>query len=88
MVAVPATTAMEVVKKDKKADEDYAIKPQADTPAIDTSEWPLLLKNFDKRACRPDLEPRYISAFRLLMFSLQCTSGRATSRPSPMAARR
>ena len=48
MVAVPATTAMEVVKKDKKADEDYAIKPQADTPAIDTSEWPLLLKNFDK----------------------------------------
>lgn len=28
---------------------DYAIKPEAVAPAIPTSEWPLLLKNYDKR---------------------------------------
>lgn len=27
---------------------DYAIKPQAVTPTVDTSQWPLLLKNYDK----------------------------------------
>jgi H/ACA ribonucleoprotein complex subunit 4 len=27
---------------------DYEIKPTANAPPIDTSEWPLLLKNFDK----------------------------------------
>jgi H/ACA ribonucleoprotein complex subunit 4 len=40
--------AMEVVKK-TTTEEEYAIKPQAVTPAIDTSSWPLLLKNYDKR---------------------------------------
>ena len=30
-------------------DVDYTIKPQATTPAVDTSDWPLLLKNYDKR---------------------------------------
>lgn len=33
----------------KKAEEDYSIKPQAVTPSLDTSDWPLLLKNYDKR---------------------------------------
>lgn len=28
--------------------EGYSIKPQKYTPALDTSEWPLLLKNYDK----------------------------------------
>jgi H/ACA ribonucleoprotein complex subunit 4 len=28
---------------------DYAIKPEKTAPAVDTSEWPLLLKNYDKR---------------------------------------
>jgi hypothetical protein len=28
---------------------DYSIKPEAVTPAVDTSTWPLLLKNYDKR---------------------------------------
>lgn len=32
-----------------KAEEDYSIKPQAVTPALDASNWPLLLKNYDKR---------------------------------------
>ncbi|CDY50671.1 BnaC02g46780D [Brassica napus] len=27
---------------------DYMIKPQSFTPAIDTSQWPLLLKNYDR----------------------------------------
>lgn len=31
------------------AKEDYTIKPEAVTPSIPTSEWPLLLKNYDKR---------------------------------------
>lgn len=41
-----AVMTMEVVKK---TEEEYAIKPQAATPALDTSSWPLLLKNYDKR---------------------------------------
>lgn len=32
-----------------KVDVEYAIKPEAVTPALDTSTWPLLLKNYDKR---------------------------------------
>mmetsp|Transcript_6582 Transcript_6582/g.16563 ORF Transcript_6582/g.16563 Transcript_6582/m.16563 type:complete len:471 (+) Transcript_6582:209-1621(+) len=36
-------------KKDKAAAEDgeYTIKPQSSTPKLDTSKWPLLLKNYD-----------------------------------------
>ena len=33
-------------------DGDYTIKPQSSTPALDTSSWPLLLKNYDKLAVR------------------------------------
>ena len=40
---------MEVVKKQKEEVQDYEIKPQATTPALDTSSWPLLLKNYDRR---------------------------------------
>lgn len=25
---------------------EYTIKPEASTPAVDTSNWPLLLKNY------------------------------------------
>ncbi|KAJ3334194.1 centromere/microtubule-binding protein cbf5 [Blyttiomyces sp. JEL0837] len=42
-------------KKEKKGKEtaatesaDYVIKPSSVTPSLDTSEWPLLLKNYDK----------------------------------------
>ena len=28
---------------------DLSIKPEAVTPSIPTSEWPLLLKNYDQR---------------------------------------
>jgi|GEM_PF-71200 len=37
-------------KQSKSGDvvEGFVIQPEAETPALDTSEWPLLLKNFDK----------------------------------------
>ncbi|KAL0383580.1 UNVERIFIED_CONTAM: H/ACA ribonucleoprotein complex subunit [Sesamum calycinum] len=41
-------------KKSKSKEEDdndavdFLIKPQSYTPAIDTSQWPILLKNYDK----------------------------------------
>ncbi|EEY14087.1 centromere/microtubule-binding protein CBF5 [Verticillium alfalfae VaMs.102] len=38
---------MEIVKHGEE--EEYSIKPQAATPQLDTSSWPLLLKNYDKR---------------------------------------
>ena len=38
-----------VVKKTTTEEEEYTIEPQATTPSLDTSQWPLLLKNYDKR---------------------------------------
>ncbi|KAL9675529.1 hypothetical protein QQ045_003731 [Rhodiola kirilowii] len=32
----------------KQTDVDFFIKPQSYTPPIDSSDWPILLKNFDK----------------------------------------
>lgn len=34
---------------------DFSIKPEAAAPSIPTSEWPLLLKNYDKRVCSSSL---------------------------------
>lgn len=31
-----------------QVEDDQIIKPEAVTPAVDTSEWPLLLKNWNK----------------------------------------
>ncbi|GAW26964.1 putative centromere microtubule-binding protein cbf5 [Rosellinia necatrix] len=31
---------------------EYTIKPTAVTPTVDTSDWPLLLKNYDKLLVR------------------------------------
>ncbi|KAH0522339.1 hypothetical protein TsFJ059_006200 [Trichoderma semiorbis] len=43
----------EVVNKKKQEEEvEYTIKPQAVTPTVDTSQWPLLLKNYDKLLVR------------------------------------
>lgn len=36
----------------KPGEADYSIKPTAVTPAVDTSNWPLLLKNYDKLLVR------------------------------------
>ncbi|PUU74501.1 pseudouridine synthase [Tuber borchii] len=32
----------------KQENEDFSIKPEAKTPTIDSSQWPLLLKNYEK----------------------------------------
>lgn len=32
-----------------KEEVEYTIKPEAATPSISTADWPLLLKNYDKR---------------------------------------
>ena len=31
---------------------DYALKPESTAPPLDTSQWPLLLKNYDKLLVR------------------------------------
>ena len=41
---------MSVAATATKVDVEYTIKPEAVTPAVDTSTWPLLLKDYDK--CR------------------------------------
>ena len=38
-----------VVSKDEA---DYTIKPEATTPLVDTSSWPLLLKDYNKLLVR------------------------------------
>ena len=35
---------------------DYSIKPEAVTPALNTSDWPLLLKGYDKREWSSKIE--------------------------------
>ncbi|KAM1784682.1 hypothetical protein EV1_037248 [Malus domestica] len=34
--------------KDSNLDKDFMIKPQSSTPSLDTSQWPILLKNYDR----------------------------------------
>jgi hypothetical protein len=46
-------TAAKSAKKEKKsrsedAGDDFLIKPESKTPALDTSKWPLLLRNYEK----------------------------------------
>jgi H/ACA ribonucleoprotein complex subunit 4 len=45
---------MALVKKENVADEDnQIIKPEQISPNVNTSDWPLLLKNWDQRKCYP-----------------------------------
>lgn len=46
----PALTREQVVSA--QVTGDYAIKSEKSAPALDTSEWPLLLKNYDKLLVR------------------------------------
>ncbi|KAI0024468.1 putative rRNA pseudouridine synthase [Xylariomycetidae sp. FL0641] len=39
-------------KQIQPAEEQFSIKPSAVTPSVDTSTWPLLLKNYDKLLVR------------------------------------
>lgn len=41
--------ASSTVVAQKGGEQDYSIKPEAVTPSLDTSTWPLLLKNYEKR---------------------------------------
>ncbi|KAF7897825.1 uncharacterized protein EAF01_008791 [Botrytis porri] len=43
---------MALVSTKKDQEVDYTIKPEALTPAIDTSSWPLLLKNYNNLLVR------------------------------------
>lgn len=43
-------TREEVASAQKEG--DYAIKSESSQPKLDTSEWPLLLKNYDKLLVR------------------------------------
>lgn len=43
---------MDIVKAGAE-EEEQIIKPQAVAPAVDTSDWPLLLKNYEKRVSPP-----------------------------------
>lgn len=46
-----------------KGGSGFIIKPEAVTPAIPTSEWPLLLKNYDKRKISLLLISSYIVGY-------------------------
>ncbi|KAI1824628.1 pseudouridine synthase [Xylaria intraflava] len=43
---------MGIKHEEKPAEADYTIKPTAAAPVVDTSNWPLLLKNYDKLLVR------------------------------------
>ncbi|KAK6595600.1 hypothetical protein ACHAQE_001441 [Botrytis cinerea] len=43
---------MALVSTKKEQEVDYTIKPEALTPAVDTSSWPLLLKNYNNLLVR------------------------------------
>lgn len=52
-----ATKATKQKKEKEEAEptaaaEPYSIQPTAEVPALDTSEWPLLLKNFERLLVR------------------------------------
>ena len=58
LVMLATETTSEVVKKKKvkgtdsmnnsHVDSDFVIKPSNKTQSLDTSEWPILLKNYDR----------------------------------------
>ena len=43
---------MATEKEVAEIEPEYTIKPESTTPAIDTSTWPLLLKNYNKLLVR------------------------------------
>jgi H/ACA ribonucleoprotein complex subunit 4 len=46
----PALSSAKVASVQQQG--DFAIKPEAVQPVLSTSEWPLLLKNYDKLLVR------------------------------------
>ncbi|OLN84916.1 Centromere/microtubule-binding protein cbf5 [Colletotrichum chlorophyti] len=77
--------AMEIVKH-KEVEEEFTIKPQAGVPQLDTSSWPLLLKNYDKRNVEktghsgtldPKRQPDF-NIYKRVVADHQCSIDRAT----------
>ncbi|KAH3744979.1 centromere/microtubule binding protein CBF5 [Pelomyxa schiedti] len=51
--AKPAAVTQTAPEEEKEPEgEDFSIKPEKITPTLDTSKWPLLLKNYDKLLVR------------------------------------
>ncbi|CAI4213811.1 unnamed protein product [Parascedosporium putredinis] len=50
--AAAAKMTMDIVKANSAEEDEQIIKPQASTPAVDTSDWPLLLKNYSNLLVR------------------------------------
>lgn len=50
-MAPPANLTKEQVAS-VQLDGDFALKPEKSEPKLDTSQWPLLLKNYDKLLVR------------------------------------
>lgn len=44
--STPAATASNAPKREEDDDDTMMIKPTSETPKLDTSQWPLLLKNY------------------------------------------
>jgi H/ACA ribonucleoprotein complex subunit 4 len=65
IVSSPNRATMALVQE---GSVEFAIQPQAAAPAIDASEWPLLLKDYDKRECatmgtQADVRPEDLHRF-------------------------
>ncbi|RWR94112.1 H/ACA ribonucleoprotein complex subunit 4 [Cinnamomum micranthum f. kanehirae] len=43
-----APSTISSIEADDPSQKDYLIKPQSFTPSLDTSQWPILLKNYDR----------------------------------------
>ena len=72
---------MALVKQADAEGEDMIIKPEAVTPAVDTSGWPLLLRNWDQR--------EYLWSLlcdQQTLTAVQYSFGPATSHPYQLAA--
>ena len=50
---------MDIVKAGAAEEDEQVIKPQAVAPAVNTSDWPLLLKNYERRASFPPHRSQY-----------------------------
>ncbi|XXG49511.1 hypothetical protein AAC387_Pa02g3682 [Persea americana] len=44
----PKSSALITTEAQDPMQKDYLIKPQSCTPSLDTSQWPILLKNYDR----------------------------------------
>lgn len=67
----------------KAKEDEHVILPQSTTPAADTSDWPLLLKNYDKRT---EWNSQPLQKRPVLLTLSQCLSEPDTLLLSPMGA--